>query len=206
MPRSARNDKTERRKRIGKQRKTGIFPAFGSGLGSAVETHGWPRSLPGAFSRGGHAKQKPPLRFSALFERFQARWKARASGFQMKPGSRWSHWPDLNQRPADYERSSGLPLAGKQRFPDLSAGVFEEFGKPVMVFAPLSPQQFFLFWVGVWVKAKTALRLPSCMGQNGSAFWPTHLFPFRSRIAPQKTKIACVQSQGAKRPQVPLRW
>ena len=67
----------------------------------------------------------------------------------------WSYWPDLNRRPADYERSSGLPLAGKQRFPPLSAGVFEEFGKPVMVFAPLSPQQFFLFWVSVWVKTKT---------------------------------------------------
>ena len=69
---------------------------------------------------------------------------------------RWSYWPDLNRRPADYERSSGLPLAGKQRFLDLSAGAFERFDRPIMVFAPLSPQQFFLFWVSVWVKGKIA--------------------------------------------------
>jgi len=104
----------------------------------------------------------------------------------------WSYWPDLNRRPADYERSSDLPLAGKQSFPDLSAGAFERFARPFMVFAPLSPQQFFLFWVSVWVKAKTALRLPSCMGQNGSAFRLTHFIAFRSTIAPQETKITCV--------------
>jgi hypothetical protein len=28
----------------------------------------------------------------------------------------WSYWPDLNRRPADYERSSDLPLAGKNNF------------------------------------------------------------------------------------------
>ena len=67
----------------------------------------------------------------------------------------WSYWPDLNRRPADYERSSGLPFAAKRRFPDLSAGAFERFGRPIMVFAPLSPQQLFLFWVSVWVKTKT---------------------------------------------------
>jgi hypothetical protein len=58
----------------------------------------------------------------------------------------------------------------------------------------------------IWVKEKTTFQSQTRMCQNGSAFWPTHLFPFRSRIVPQKTKIACVQSQGAKRPQVPLRW
>lgn len=72
---------------------------------------------------------------------------------------------------SDYERSSDLPLAAKRRFPDLSAGAFERFGRPIMVFAPLSPQQFFLFWVSVWVKKK----LPSTlcpewvkMGQTSS--------------------------------------
>ena len=102
----------------------------------------------------------------------------------MKPGSRWSYWPDLNRRPADYERSSGLPLAAKQRFQDLSAGAFERFGRPIMVLAPLSPQQFFLFWVSVWVKGKSGLRPPPRMGQNGSALRPTHLLTIRSKIAP----------------------
>ena len=67
---------------------SGIFPTFGSGLGSAAETRGWPRPLRGVFSKEPHARKRPTLCFSALFKRFQTRWKARASGFQMKPGQK----------------------------------------------------------------------------------------------------------------------
>lgn len=65
----------------------------------------------------------------------------------------WSYWPDSNRRPADYERSSELPMAAKGRFPPLSAWCFGRFCGLDLVSAPLIPLARFRVWVSVWVKS-----------------------------------------------------
>ena len=85
---------------------------------------------------------KPP--FSTVFD-------AQSPGFLPKSGALWSYWPDLNRRPADYERSSELLFLATQGSPALSAGCFARFGGVNLVSAPLIPSARFRVWVTVWV-------------------------------------------------------